>query len=67
MAACVALELLPLPALLVFLALPSAWQTVRLLAETNPVRLNLLVRGTAQLHMRFGALLAAGFVIGALA
>lgn len=63
---CVVAGALPLPTLLVALALPSAWQAVGVLREVDPVKLNLLVRGTAQLHMRFGALLAAGFLLAAL-
>ena len=52
--------------LVVLLALPTAWQTVQVLKETEPVRLNLLVRNSARLHMRFGVLLALGLAIAAL-
>lgn len=48
------------------LALPYAWSASRFLKECEAGALNGLVRGTARLHMRFGLLLAAGFVIGAL-
>jgi 1,4-dihydroxy-2-naphthoate polyprenyltransferase len=64
--ASVAASVLPLPALLVLLALPSAWSTTGVLRETEPLKLNALVRGAAQLHMRFGVLLAAGLLIAAL-
>jgi 1,4-dihydroxy-2-naphthoate octaprenyltransferase len=63
---CVALEELPAWSLLVLGALPAAWMTVRVLRETEPVRLNLLVRNSARLHMHFGVLLALGLVIEAL-
>jgi 1,4-dihydroxy-2-naphthoate octaprenyltransferase len=64
--ACVALEELPAWSLLVLVALPAAWATLRVLRETEPVRLNLLVRNSARLHMHFGLLLALGLAIEAL-
>jgi 1,4-dihydroxy-2-naphthoate octaprenyltransferase len=66
-AVCVALEALPWQALACLLSLPWAWSATRALREREAVKLNALVRGTAGLHMRFGLLLAAGFVIRALA
>jgi 1,4-dihydroxy-2-naphthoate octaprenyltransferase len=63
---CVALGELSAWSLAVLVALPTAWQTVQVLKETEPVRLNLLVRDSARLHMRFGALLALGLAIAAL-
>jgi 1,4-dihydroxy-2-naphthoate octaprenyltransferase len=65
-AGCVALGELSAWSLAVVLALPAAWETVQVLKETQPVRLNLLVRDSARLHMRFGALLALGLAIAAL-
>ena len=64
--ACVALGALTVWSLLVLGALPAAWMTLRGLGETEPVRLNLLVRNSARLHMHFGLLLALGLVIDAL-
>jgi 1,4-dihydroxy-2-naphthoate octaprenyltransferase len=63
---CVALSQLPAWALLVLGALPAAWMTLRMLRETEPVRLNLLVRNSARLHMHFGLLLALGLALEAL-
>jgi 1,4-dihydroxy-2-naphthoate octaprenyltransferase len=63
---CVALGELSAWSLAVLVALPTAWQTVQVLKETEPVRLNLLVRNSARLHMRVGALLALGLAIAAL-
>ena len=63
---CVALDQLSAWSLLVLGALPAAWATVRVLQETEPVRLNLLVRNSARLHMHFGLLLAMGLAISAL-
>lgn len=64
--ACVALDALPVMSLLVLGALPAAWLTVRVLKEREPVRLNLLVRNSARLHMHLGLLLALGLAIEAL-
>ena len=61
--ACVGLEELPAWSLLMLGALPAAWMTLRVLQETEPVRLNLLVRNSARLHMHFGLLLALGLAI----
>jgi len=63
---CVALDELSAWSLLVLGALPAAWLTVRMLRETEPVRLNLLVRNSARLHMHLGVLLALGLAIEAL-
>jgi 1,4-dihydroxy-2-naphthoate octaprenyltransferase len=63
---CAALDELAAWSLLVLGALPAAWLTVRVLRETEPVRLNLLVRNSARLHMHFGVLLALGLAIAAL-
>jgi 1,4-dihydroxy-2-naphthoate octaprenyltransferase len=63
----VALGGLPWEALLCLVALPWAWSATRALREREASALNALVRGTAGLHMRFGLLLAAGFVVRALA
>jgi 1,4-dihydroxy-2-naphthoate octaprenyltransferase len=62
---CVVLDELPAWSLLVLGGLPAAWMTLRVLRETEPVRLNLLVRNSARLHMHFGALLALGLLIEA--
>jgi 1,4-dihydroxy-2-naphthoate octaprenyltransferase len=64
--ACVATGALPWETLACLLALPWAVSASRALAERDAVALNKLVRGTAGLHMRFGLLLAAGFVVRAL-
>jgi 1,4-dihydroxy-2-naphthoate polyprenyltransferase len=64
--ACVALDQLPAWSLLALGALPAAWATLQMLRETEPVRLNLLVRNSARLHMHFGLLLALGLAIEAL-
>jgi hypothetical protein len=63
---CVALDELSAWSLLVLGALPAASLTVRMLRETEPVRLNLLVRNSARLHMHLGLLLALGLAIEAL-
>ena len=63
---CALLDELPAWSLLVLGALPAAWTTLRVLRETEPVRLNLLVRNSARLHMHFGLLLALGLAIEAL-
>lgn len=64
--ACVSLDELSAWSLLVVGALPAAWMTVQVLKETEPVRLNLLVRNSARLHMHFGVLLALGLAIEAI-
>ncbi len=64
-AAAVAADGLPAATLLVLAALPSAWGTVRHLREREAAGLNALVRATAALHLRFGLLLALGFVLAA--
>lgn len=56
---------LPAEALLALVALPFAWQATLVLRERDSAALNALVRGTAALHMRFGLLLAAGFLLRA--
>ncbi len=61
----VAARVAPWPVLLTLLTLPAALQAVRLTARTKePRRLNYVLFRTAQLHMRFGALLAAGLAAG---
>jgi 1,4-dihydroxy-2-naphthoate polyprenyltransferase len=55
------------PVLIALATLPAAVQAVRFTARTQePRKLNLVLFRTAQLHMRFGALLAAGLAIGLL-
>jgi 1,4-dihydroxy-2-naphthoate polyprenyltransferase len=55
------------PLLLVFLALPKAVSTTRLLmAGGTRISLNQALRGSAQLHLQFGVLLALGLVISRL-
>lgn len=64
---CVALRAAPVTALIALLTLPAAVAAVRLVARTTePRRLNAVLFRTAQLHMRFGALLAAGLFVGLL-
>lgn len=63
---CVGLGELSPWSLLIAAALPAALMTLRVLKETEPVRLNLLVRNSARLHMHFGGLLALGLAIEAL-
>lgn len=54
----------PWTALVALLTLPVAWTALRLVATTTePRRLNLVLFHTAQLHMRFGALLAVGLAL----
>jgi len=65
-AACVVLDELSAWTLMTLGALPAAWLTLQMLRETEPVRLNLLVRNSARLHMHFGLLLALGLAIEAL-
>jgi hypothetical protein len=53
--------------LLVLLALPQAYSTTRLIrsSDTRTI-LNQALRGSAQLHLQFGVLLALGLVISRL-
>jgi len=61
----VATRVAPWPVLISLLTLPAALQAVRFTARTHePRKLNYVLFRTAQLHMRFGALLAAGLVAG---
>jgi 1,4-dihydroxy-2-naphthoate octaprenyltransferase len=55
--------------LLVFLTLPLAWRNLRVIWESDEEEargLTYLVTRTAQLHLAFGVLLAAGIALGAL-
>ena len=64
LAAMVATRVAPWPVLIALLTLPAAIKAVRFTAQTTqPRKLNLLLRDTATLHMRFGALLAVGLLI----
>jgi len=59
---------LPAPALLPLLTIPSAvrlWRVVRTTDEALPLTLS-GIRGTAQLHLRVGLLLAAGMLLAGL-
>lgn len=57
---------LPWPALAALASLPLAWPIVRVVrAGGNPRKLNIALFRTAQLHMRFGALLAIGLGLDA--
>lgn len=61
---------LPPWTLLVFLSAPLAWKNVRVIAGSDEEAargLTYLVTRTAQLHLVFGLLLAAGIALGALA
>ena len=61
----VATRVAPWPVLISLLTLPAAVRAVTYTARTRePRRLNLLLFRTAQLHMRFGALLATGLAAG---
>src|SRR5207302_81167 len=52
------------PVLLSLLTLPAAFQAITFAGRTeNPRKLNYLLKNTAELHMRFGALMAAGLII----
>lgn len=64
-AACVAFGLMPLPCLLVALALPAALSHLRALAAQEAATLNPLVRTAARLHLHFGLLLALGYLVDA--
>lgn len=60
----VATKVAPWPVLISLLTLPAAVRAVRFTARTTqPRKLNLLLRDTAQLHMQFGALLAVGLAV----
>jgi hypothetical protein len=51
--------------LVVFAAVPTAARVLRIVyVETERGPLNLALRGTAQLHARFGLLLATGLAAG---
>lgn len=66
LAAGVALGQLPWPALVAWLTLPLAPGVVRPFGQTaEPRALDVTVRRAAMLHLRFGLLLAAGLVAGA--
>jgi 1,4-dihydroxy-2-naphthoate octaprenyltransferase len=55
------------PMLLVLLALPQAYSTTRLIRSGDTrTTLNQALRGSAQLHLQFGVLLALGLVISRL-
>lgn len=65
--ALVVLRLAPPPTLLALLTLPQAWKLVRLgVTQEAPRALNPLVRGSAQLHGRFGWLMIVGLALAAL-
>ncbi|MHB8575190.1 MAG: 1,4-dihydroxy-2-naphthoate octaprenyltransferase [Dehalococcoidia bacterium] len=52
------------PVLLSLLTLPAAVRAVNMTAHTqNPRKLNYVLKNTAELHMRFGALMAAGLIV----
>lgn len=60
----VATKVAPWPVLIALLTLPAAVRAVRFTARTaQPRKLNYLLRDTALLHMRFGALLAVGLLV----
>ena len=63
---CVVLDELTGFTLLVAGAIPAAVLTLQTLKERDSVRLNLLVRNSARLHMHFGALMALGLLLRAL-
>jgi 1,4-dihydroxy-2-naphthoate octaprenyltransferase len=65
--AAVLLDQLSAWSLLILGSLPAAAMTLRVLRETDSRALNALVRGSARLHMQFGALLALGLAVEALA
>jgi 1,4-dihydroxy-2-naphthoate octaprenyltransferase len=66
-AVCALAEQLPVESLLSLLAIPFAVMAAGELRHRDAVALNALVRATAGLHMRFGLLLAAGFLVRAVA
>jgi 1,4-dihydroxy-2-naphthoate octaprenyltransferase len=62
----VMLRVLPRPALLAFLSLPTAVQVGRTVVQAqSPLEVAPSVRQAATLHAQFGVLLAVGIVIGA--
>jgi 1,4-dihydroxy-2-naphthoate octaprenyltransferase len=62
--AMVAARVAPWPVLISLATLPAAVRAVTLTARTSePRRLNFVLFRTAQLHMRFGALLAVGLAV----
>jgi 1,4-dihydroxy-2-naphthoate octaprenyltransferase len=65
LAAMVVTRVAPWPVLISLVTLPAAVRAVTFTARTKePRKLNFLLFRTAQLHMRFGALLAAGLAVG---
>ncbi len=57
----VAFGAIPWPALIALVTAPMAWPIVKIVRTGgNPRKLNYALFGTAQLHMRFGAVLALG-------
>jgi 1,4-dihydroxy-2-naphthoate octaprenyltransferase len=56
---------MPATTLLVALSAPTAWSTLQALSARDAAALNPLVRQSALLHLRFGLLLALGYVIEA--
>jgi 1,4-dihydroxy-2-naphthoate octaprenyltransferase len=66
LAAAVYWRILPKPALLAFLSLPTALQIGKTVATAQtPVEIAPSVRQSARLHAQFGVLLAVGIVVGA--
>jgi 1,4-dihydroxy-2-naphthoate polyprenyltransferase len=67
LAAAVALRVLPKPALLAFLSLPTALQVGKtVVTARSPLEVAPSVRQCAKLHAQFGVLLALGLVAAAL-
>ena len=67
LAAAVATRLLPRPALLAFLSLPTAIRVgMTVLRATSPQEVAPSVRQAAKLHAQFGALLAVGLLLAAI-
>jgi len=67
LAAAVLLRVLPKPALLAFLSLPTAIQVGRTVATaTTPLEMAPSVRQAAKLHAQFGALLSVGLLAAAI-
>ncbi len=63
LAALVALRMMPWLTLIALVTLPLAWQLMQIVAHnTEPQALQPVLKGTAKLHMRFGALLILGWV-----
>lgn len=63
--AAIAAGVMPVECLLVGLAAPAAFLTLRALNEKDAVALNALVRAGARLHLHFGVLLALGYLVDA--